>query len=125
MGSKAIGLLLACLPLGGCAGLMIDAHTRVADWPALKIVEHHVGEAEMRERCARYAPAFTSPSACTEFYFDLHEAHIYVSKEFPSASVLAHERLHAAGYDHRGSDAMARLWRGWQARANRDRPHFR
>ena len=118
MGSKGVAaLLLACLPLGGCASFVIDSHTKVPDWPALKIVEHHVAEAEMRDRCVLYAPLFTSPQACTLFYFDRHEAHIFVSKEFPSARVLEHERLHAAGYDHFGSDAMARLWRGWQANA--------
>ena len=117
MGCKsAVALLLACLPLGGCFGL-IDGHTRVPDWPELKVVEFHVAETEMRDQCARYMPPFVSPSACTLFYFDRHEAHIYVSKEFPSDLILRHERLHAAGYDHRGSSAMARLWRDWRARA--------
>lgn len=108
--------LLAALPLSGCMGLMIDSHVRVPDWPELKIVEHHVSEAEMRDQCVRYAPPFTSPSACTHFVFARGEAHIYVSKEFPSERFLQHERLHAAGYDHLGSTAMARLWRDWQAK---------
>lgn len=106
--------LLAALPLSGCM-LMIDSHVRVPGWPELKIVEHHVSEAGLREQCARFAPPLTTPAACTQFHFALREAHIYVSKDFPSPRFLAHERLHAAGYDHPGSTSMAGLWRDWQA----------
>ncbi len=117
MKTKNIALLLFVCPLlGGCFGL-VDMHRPVPDWPALKIVEYHVSEAEMRDQCARYMPPLVSPSACTLFYFDRQEAHIYVSKDFPSAQILAHERLHAAGYDHVGSRAMTRLWQNWRAKA--------
>ena len=94
-----------------------EAQAQEKSTPALKVVEYHVSEAEMRDQCARYMPPLVSPSACTLFYFDRHEAHIYVSKDFPSAQILAHERLHAAGYDHVGSRAMTRLWQTWRAKA--------
>jgi hypothetical protein len=105
--------LLPCLPLSGCV-VMIDDHAAIADWPQLKIVEYHVGEAELRDQCARFAPPFTTAAACTLFYFDRREAHVYVSKDFPNPSILEHERLHAAGYDHVGSEAMQRLWQAWK-----------
>src|SRR4051794_32324158 len=85
-------VVLMCL--SGCAA--VDSHQRVADWPELKVVEHHVSNREMRDRCAQYTGPLVSPMGCTLFYFDLGEAHIYVSKEFPSDFVLEHERLHAA-----------------------------
>jgi hypothetical protein len=113
--NKKLWLLLAgCLPLSGCI-VMMDSHEPVADWPQLKIVEHHVGQQEVREQCVRFAPPLTTAAGCTLFYFDRREAHIYVSKDFPDPEVLEHERLHAAGYDHAGSDAMSRLWQGWKA----------
>jgi len=91
----------------GCT--TIDSHNRVPDWPDLKVLEHHVSNKEMRDRCVPYMGPWMSPMGCTLFFFDLGEAHIYVSKEFPSQSVLEHERLHAAGYEHAGSVSMQAL----------------
>jgi hypothetical protein len=105
-------VILMCL--SGCAA--VDSHQRVADWPALKVVEHHVSNREMRDHCAQYTGPLLSPVGCTVFYFGLDEAHIYVSKEFPSEYVLEHERLHAAGYDHTGSTAMQTLLKDWRER---------
>ena len=105
-------VVLMCL--SGCA--VMDSHKQVPGWPELKVVEHHVSNREMRDRCAQYTGPLTSPLGCTLFYFDLGEAHIYVSKEFPSEFVLWHERLHAAGYDHMGSDAMQAIFKDWKAR---------
>jgi hypothetical protein len=101
--------------LSGCAG--VDSHRRVADWPALKVVEHHLSNREMRDHCAPYMGPLESPLGCTVFYFDLGEAHIYVSKEFPAQFVLEHERLHAAGYDHIGSGGMQAMLNAWKARS--------
>lgn len=101
--------------LSGCA--IIDSHERVAGWPELKVVEHHVGNQEMRDRCAPYVGPLMSPQGCTVFFLDQREAHIYVSKDFPSAAVLEHERLHAAGYDHVGSTGMQTMVRDWKARS--------
>jgi hypothetical protein len=106
--------VLVALLAGACT--TIDSHVRVDDWPALKIVEHRVSYDAMYERCKKYVGLLSTPLGCTEFYFAAGEAHIYVTPELPlSQKVLEHERLHAAGFDHVGSDAMARLWRDWQA----------
>lgn len=107
-------LLAVCLSLNACA--VIDTHERVAGWPELKVVEHHVSQEEMLARCRRFVPPYMTPEGCTIFYLDHNEAHIYVSKDFPSQRVLEHERLHAAGYDHIGSDNMKRILERWQAR---------
>src|ERR671919_3132816 len=101
----AFALLSAAL--AGCT--ILNTHERVPGWPALKVVEHHVAHAEMRDRCQRYAPPLSLAEGCTLFYLDQGEAHIYVSKDFPARWVLEHERLHAAGYDHVGSTAMLRM----------------
>ena len=108
-----LGALVLCL--SGCA--VVDSHRQVADWPTLKVVEYHVSEREMRDRCAPYVAPLMSPMGCTLYYFDLHEAHIYVSKDFPSQFVLEHERLHAAGYDHIGSDELQTILKDWRARS--------
>ena len=108
-------LALACL--SGCA--VMDSHERVAGWPELKVVEHHVSNQEMRDRCNPYVGPLMSAQGCTLFFLDLREAHIYVSKDFPSPSVLEHERLHAAGYDHVGSVGMQTIVRDWKARNQR------
>ena len=103
-----------CAALAGCA--VIDGHQRVAGWPELKIIEHHVAHAEMRDRCQRAVSMLSSPEGCTYFFLDRREAHIYLSKDFPTRWVLEHERLHAAGYDHIGSTAMQRMLANWKAR---------
>src|SRR5919202_3745492 len=116
MGNKkknALALSLVILT-SGCS--TIDSHTRVPDWPELKVIEHHVSHREMNDRCAPYTAFLMQPLGCTLFMFDIREAHIYVSKELPLNWVLEHERLHAAGYDHIGSSAMKRLWDGWKAK---------
>jgi hypothetical protein len=99
--------------LGGCT--VMNTHEPVQGWPELKIVEHHVPHAEMRDRCARFVSAWSFAEGCTLFYFDRREAHIYVSADLPSPGVLQHERLHAAGYDHVGSTNMLRVLEGWRA----------
>jgi hypothetical protein len=106
--------LAVCIAFSGCA--VINEHERVPGWPDLKVVEHHVAHEEMRERCAPFMPAYMSPEGCTIFQLDVGEAHIYVSKDFPNRLVLEHERLHAAGYDHIGSDHMQRILGRWKAR---------
>jgi hypothetical protein len=118
---KLSNVVVAAATVLSSACTIIDGHKRVEGWPELKVVEHHVSNEEMRERCARYVGPFMSPEGCTLFYFDRSEAHIFVSKDFPSPRVLEHERLHAAGYDHIGSDGMQRMLDRWRARAYGDR----
>lgn len=108
-------LAVLAAALSGCA--VIDKHHPVPGWPELKVVEHHVAHEEMRDRCRRFVSILSFPEACTLFYFDKGEAHIYVSKELPPQQwVLRHERLHANGYDHRGSTSMQRMLETWKAR---------
>jgi hypothetical protein len=109
---KILRLFALGAALTGCAA--IDTHQRVPGWPELKIVEHHVAAEEVLERCQQFA-RFSVPEGCTLFYFHRSEAHIYVRKDFPASWVLNHERLHAAGYDHRGSTAMQRMLEAWKA----------
>jgi quinol monooxygenase YgiN len=113
-GLSGVLVAAAALLLSGCS--VIDSHKRVEGWPELKIVEHHVSTREMRDRCTKYVGPLMSPEGCTVFYLDRAEAHIYVSQDFPSAYVLEHERLHAAGYDHIGSEHMARVLENWKKR---------
>ena len=115
-GLRILVVLLWSLLLSGCSVVTIDEHVAISDWPQLKVIEHHVGQAELRERCVRFAPAFTTAAGCTLIYFDSREAHIYVSRDFPNAAVLRHERLHTAGYDHVDSDHLQRAWLAWKAR---------
>jgi len=110
---RILGLVALSAALTGCA-LTIDSHRQVPDWPELKVVEHHVSHDEMFERCHRFVPRFSAPEACTLFYFDRGEAHIYVT-ESVNGFILRHERLHAAGYDHVGSDHMRRALEAWRA----------
>jgi hypothetical protein len=110
---KVLGFLVLSAALAGCA--VIDKHEPVPGWPELKVVEHHVTAEEVVERCQPYAPRFSVPEACTLFYLQHGEAHIYVRKDFPLRWVLEHERLHAAGYDHVGSTAMQRMLETWKA----------
>jgi hypothetical protein len=115
--TKKLAARTICTFLFAAAGCTtIDSHVRVEGWPELKVVEHRVAYDEMRARCRKYVGPLMTPLGCTEFHFGAGEAHIYVTPELPLEGVLAHERLHAAGYDHIGSDHMQRLWREWQAR---------
>ena len=106
-------LVLVVFALCGCT--VMNTHERVPGWPELKVVEHHVAHAEVRNRCQRYTPPLSLPLGCTIFNLNVSEAHIYVSKDFPAQWVLEHERLHAAGYDHVGSTNMLRLLEDWNA----------
>ena len=46
--------------LSGCS-MMIAKHEKVEGWPELKIVEHYVPEAEMRDKCNPYVPGTQAP----------------------------------------------------------------
>lgn len=112
---SCLAVLLACGALAGCS--VMNQHEKVPGWPELKVIEHHVLHAEMRDRCQPAVSKLAWPEGCVYFYLDQGEAHIYVSKEFPSEIVLRHERLHAAGYDHIGSTNMRRILERWKAKA--------
>jgi len=105
--------------LAGCATNVIDTHRKVADWPELTVIEHHVAEAEMREQCSRFVEPWQIAAGCTLFLFDAREAHLFLSRDFPDPDIREHELLHAAGYDHIGSDYMHNAWLDWKAQRQR------
>lgn len=102
--------------LQGCAGMMIDTHTPPpADWPKLRVVEHYVPSAVMRDRCSRFVSRFALPEACAEWHFRANECHIFFSSDFPPADwIVQHERQHCAGYDHPGSTAARDAWKSFR-----------
>ena len=85
----------------------IDSHEKVAGWPELKLVEHYVPDQVMRERCSKYMAFGFLAEACSEFYFDRGECHVWYSADYrPPQFVVEHERLHCRGYDHPGQTTM-------------------
>lgn len=89
----------------GCT--TIDAHAKVEGWPELRVIEHHVPHHVMRDRCAKYVAFGAYPEACAEWNLIERTCNIWFSADFPpSKSVIEHERLHCAGYDHIGSTYM-------------------
>lgn len=109
--TRSAGLLLA-LAVAGCTAI---GEKRVQGWPALKVIEHHVSHKEMRNRCAQYVDALSSPEACAEFFFAEGECHIWFSADFPPPEfVKHHERQHCLGYEHAGEDEMTEMLRSWR-----------
>jgi hypothetical protein len=107
MKPRAYAILLAFL---ASACTTIDPGAPVAGWPELKIFEHHVPHAQMRERCMKYTPPMMSPEACAEFYFVEGECHIWFSADFPPpAHIVEHERQHCQGYEHAGETALSEI----------------
>jgi hypothetical protein len=116
MKSAVVVMVLAA---AGCASTGGQpTHVKVAGWPALEVVEHYVAHAEMRKRCARFVVRFgANPLACAEFNFDAGRCDIWYSRELgPRPELIRHERLHCAGYDHLGDDAMEKMLAAWKRR---------
>ena len=108
--------ILPLLLLSGCS-MMIDGHSKVEGWPQLRVVEHFVPDAEMRERCGHGVPWYGSPIACAELRFSSSECHIIHSKDFPpEEAIRMHEIWHCLGYSHPGDDSMAKYLARWLAR---------
>ncbi len=98
-------MVLLAMILTACT---VVGHERVAGWPRLEIVEHHVPEAQMRERCVKYVGWGMSPQACAEFDFARNRCDLWFSADFPPPqTMIEHERLHCQGYDHLGMSTMA------------------
>jgi hypothetical protein len=112
---KHVALGLAAAALASCAGI---GHEQVEGWPRLQVVEHYVAHAEMRGRCARYVARFgANPRACAEFNFSAARCDIWYSAELgPQPELIEHERLHCAGYDHPGEDAMKGMLAAWHSK---------
>ena len=72
-------VLLAAI-LCGCSTI---GHEKVAGWPELRIVEHHVPNNVMRDRCVKYVGFGMSPEACAEFNFAAGVCDIWFSADFP------------------------------------------
>lgn len=112
--ASVLALLLGSA-ISGCAN--INEHVRVEGWPELRVIEHHVPERVMRERCARFG---TLPMACAEFHFTAGECHIWFSSDFPpSMFVVKHEHLHCKGYDHVGDSNMQEALARFHTRTER------
>jgi hypothetical protein len=106
---------LACLLGAGCS--TIDTHERVAGWPQLKLVEHYVPDDVMRARCSKYVSFGFLPEACSEFYFDSGECHVWYNADYrPPQFVIEHERLHCQGYDHPGESTLRDILARYEAR---------
>ncbi len=116
--ARGISALLIAACASGCA--LIDPTNRVEDWPQLKVVEHDLPYAEMYKACQPYIGPWDAPLACTVFYLDSGEAHIYVAKGLKFGPIVEHERMHAAGYDHYGSTHMKEVLAGWKAKKAAD-----
>jgi hypothetical protein len=121
MKKKALASFCTILAAALCGCSTIDKTTRVEGWPELKVVEHDLSYKEMYRACRPYIRALDAPLACTVFYLDAGEAHIYVAKGLKFGPVLDHERLHAAGYDHAGSHDMQKILAQWTARKAAER----
>jgi hypothetical protein len=113
-------LAIAAASLAACTATI--SHEKVAGWPALEVVEHHLPHQQMLARCARWAQGMT-PLACAEFDFTAARCDIFYSAERPpSRAIVAHERLHCQGHDHAGESAMREhlaRYRAWQSAANK------
>ena len=112
--ARSISTLLLAAAAGGCA--LIDRQNHVDDWPQLKIIEHDLPYAELYKACRPYVGSLDAPLACTVFYLDAGEAHIYVAKGLKFGPIVAHERMHALGYDHYGSTHMKEVLAQWKAK---------
>lgn len=100
----AVLVVMFLLLVPGCT---VFGHEKVAGWPTLEIVEHYVPHAQMRDRCAKYAPWGTVVEACAEFDLAARTCHLWFSADFPPQRfIVEHERLHCLGYDHIGSSTM-------------------
>ena len=95
---------LALLMLAGCT---VVGHQRTEGWPQLKVTEHYVANATMRDKCAKYVAFGVSPLACAEFNLRAGTCDIWFSADFPPPhTVIEHERMHCQGYDHIGGSTM-------------------
>ena len=99
-------LLCSFLALGaGCT--MMDTHEKVAGWPQMRIVRHDVPDREMFARCSKYTSWGFLPEACSEFYFDTGECHMWFSRDYPPQPwVVKHEVEHCEGYEHAGDTSL-------------------
>lgn len=110
--ATTIVFLFAVL-LAGCT--TIDSHKPPPDdWPITQVNEYHVPFAVVSDVCQCYAPLFFLSYGCTLFYLNQGIAEIWVTKN-PSEETLGHERKHALGYDHEGSDYLEDMLQSWKS----------
>jgi hypothetical protein len=110
-----LGSLCSLLAVALCGCAAMDESVRVPGWPELKVVEHELPFSEVYRACHPYIGPLEAPLACTVYYLDDGEAHIYVVKGLKFGPIIEHERLHAAGYDHVGSSNLRDLLARWRA----------
>lgn len=110
-------LIAAIIPLAACAQPVqpIDPNNRVEGWPKLRVVEHYIPRRHMENVCGGYSPRGLLPTACAVFLFSVKECHIYYSTDpLPEAWIYEHEWMHCLGYEHVGSNSMARALRDYK-----------
>jgi hypothetical protein len=115
----AFGVFGFCLGIITCAvkGCTTIGHEKVAGWPQLRVVEHHVPHKDMRDKCAPAGSWMGPVEACAEFRLASGECHIYYSADFPPQKwIVEHERLHCAGHDHLGSTSMRDYLARWRTK---------
>jgi hypothetical protein len=113
---KRLSMIACALALTGCSA-MISHEPPPSDWPALKIVYHHVPSAEMRDVCGQYVPwyALGMVEACAAWHFRTGECHVWFSSDLPpSGFVVEHEILHCLGHDHPGDTTAQRAWENYK-----------
>lgn len=71
-------LFWMALILCGCSTAWGTA-VQLENWPNLRVVEHRVSPAEVREACQRYAPAWGMAEACAIFY--ARECHVWATDD--------------------------------------------
>lgn len=116
MGFLALGVALGIFlcTIKGCSTI---GHEKVAGWPALRVIEHYVPHAAMRDKCAPAGSWMGPVEACALFLLDKGECHIFYSADFPPQNwIVEHERLHCSGVDHVGSQNMRDLLARWSNR---------
>lgn len=82
-------LSLLLISLVGCT--FYGTPVKVENWPDLRLVEHRVSQAKVKEMCAQYTPWWGTVGGCAIYYRD--ECHVWAADEW----VAAIERDHCSG----------------------------
>lgn len=105
-------VLILALTVNACT---IMSHIETPGWPQLRVTEHYVSTAAMRDVCVKYSGFGSSPYGCAEINLTMGTCDIWLSQEYFAQWQLDHERLHCEGKDHLGGTFMRDLMRAWRA----------
>jgi hypothetical protein len=108
-------VLLVAL-LTGCS--TIDHRSAPADWPQLEEKILYVNGATLFKYCeSNLLTDFAF--ACSRISFERRVCYIIMPEQTADGSqpwLLAHEREHCAGKDHKGSTSIADAWEKWKGK---------